>query len=263
MPDLRLSIPAYPLGAPCWVDLLVTDVAAAQHFYTELFGWDWRAGDSQSAGYTLALLDGYPMAGISRRPAKAPVDSMWTTYLRAEDLEATGRAILAHGGRPIGRPIELRSLARSFIAVDPDGTYFGVWEPGLLPGCGVLDQPSTLTWNELTTRQYDRVQQFLSDVFEVDFVDETEEGGPRWSTARTNDGNPAYGLAEISPEWPADIPSHWVASFATHNIIESVARALTLGATLLQGPFDGPYGLGAVLRGPQGEVFSLLVPELE
>jgi predicted enzyme related to lactoylglutathione lyase len=261
--DLRLSIPAYPLGAPCWVDLLVTDVEAAQHFYTELFGWRWRAGDSQTAGYTLALLDGYPVAGISRRPPSASVASMWTTYLSTEDLEATGRAILEHGGRPIGRPIELRSLARSFIATDPGGSYFGVWEPGLLPGCGVLDQPATLTWNELTTRDYDRLQQFLSDVFEVSFVDETEEGGPRWSTAHTNDGNPAYGLAEIGPEWPPDIPSHWVASFATDNIIESVARALTLGGTLLQGPFDGPYGLGAVLQGLEGEVFSLLVPELD
>ena len=42
-----------------------------------------------------------------------------------------------------------------------------------------------------------------------------------------------------------------------------MARALTLGATLLQGPFDGPYGLGAVLQGPEGEVFSLLLAELD
>jgi hypothetical protein len=42
-----------------------------------------------------------------------------------------------------------------------------------------------------------------------------------------------------------------------------VARALDLGARLLQGPFDGPYGVGAVLSGPEGEVFSLLVPDLD
>ena len=35
------------------------------------------------------------------------------------------------------------------------------------------------------------------------------------------------------------------------------------GGQLLQGPFDGPYGLGAVLSGVEGEVFSVLVPELD
>ena len=40
-------------------------------------------------------------------------------------------------------------------------------------------------------------------------------------------------------------------------------RAIDLGATLIQGPFDGPYGVGAVLSGPEGEVFSVLVPHLD
>lgn len=263
MLDLRLSIPSFPMGAPCWVDLLATDVKASERFYSDLFGWRWRQGDDETAGYTLALLDGYPVAGISRRPFGASVSSMWTTYLRAENLDTTCRSIKRNGGRPLGRATELRSLARSCIAIDPGGSYFGVWEPGLLPGCGLLDRPATLTWNELTTRSYDRVQEFHSKVFEVGFIDETEDDGPRWATSYTHDGNPAYGVAEIGPEWPADLPPHWVASFATDNIVASVARALALGATLLQGPFDGPYGVGAVLRGPEGEVFSILVPHLE
>ena len=54
-----------------------------------------------------------------------------------------------------------------------------------------------------------------------------------------------------------------LASFATLNVVPALARALDLGAKLLQGPFDGPYGVGAVLCGLEGEVFSILVPDLD
>ena len=162
-----------------------------------------------------------------------------------------------------GGPSPSAPSSRTLIAVDPGGCYFGVWEPGDLPGSGILDEPGSLTWNELLTRAYDQVQTFQHGVFGHEFTDETEPDGPRWSTAHTGDGNPAYGLAEIDEEWPADIPAHWVTSFATRNVVSGMARALDLGATLLQGPFDGPYGMGAVLSGPEGEVFSLLVPDLD
>lgn len=256
-----MSIPAYPFGAPCWVDLLVMDPAAAQHFYSELFGWSWRPGDEQTGGYPLALLDDAPVAGLSKRPDGVPVPSQWTTYLRTHDVYAAGRAIAANGGRPLGRPTTMGRLARSLIAMDPGGAYFGVWEPDWLPGSGVLDEPGALAWNELTTRGYDAVQRFHEAIFGITFKDQTDDDGPRWAVGSTNDGNPAFGLAEIGPEWPDDIPSHWVASFTTESIVETLATALALGATLLQGPFDGPYGLSAVLRGPEGEVFSILVPD--
>ncbi|GAA2747276.1 VOC family protein [Terrabacter aerolatus] len=263
MRDLNLTVPDYPYGSPCWVDLLVADVPRAKAFYGDLFGWQWLSGDPSTGGYTMALLDGHPVAGISRKPDSAPVPSQWTTYLRVGDLEVAALAINAYGGRTLGRPVAIGALSRTLIAVDPGGTYFGVWEPGDLPGSGVLDEPGSLTWNELLTRDYDRVQGFALAVFGHEFTDETEPGGPRWATAHTGDGNPAFGLAEIDDEWPQEIPPHWVASFATRNVVAGVARALDLGARLLQGPFDGPYGVGAVLSGPEGEVFSLLVPDLD
>jgi predicted enzyme related to lactoylglutathione lyase len=263
MRDLNLTVPDFPYGSPCWVDLLVSDVARAKSFYSDLFGWTWLAGDPATGGYTMALLAGQPVAGLSRKPADAPIPSQWTTYLRIGDIEVAGEAIRAHGGRVLGRPVSLGALARTQIAVDPGGAYFGIWEPGDLPGSGVLDEPGSLTWNELLTRDYDRVQYFQSRVFGHEFTDETEAGGPRWSTAHTGDGNPAYGLAEIDGDWPREIPAHWVTSFATHHVVPSLARALELGATLIQGPFDGPYGVGALLAGPEGEVFSILVPDLD
>ena len=261
MSAIDLSSPEYPAGAPCWVDLLVVDVPRAQTFYAALFGWEWRAGDALSGGYRLALHDGHPVAGISRRPDNVAVPSQWTTYLRVDAIEVVTATLASFGGQPLGQPVSLGGLARTLVARDPGGTFFGLWQPDSLGGSGLLDSPGALAWNELLTRSYDEVKAFQSAVFGHAFDDQSDEGEPRWSVASTSDGNPAYGLAEIGDEWPSEISSHWVVSFATQNVVASVAAALDHGATLLQGPFEGPFGLGAVLSGPEGEVFAVLVPQ--
>ena len=102
MRDLNLTVPDYPYGSPCWVDLLVSDVRRAKSFYGELFGWQWLAGDPATGGYTMALLDGHPVAGISRKPDDAPVPSQWTTYLRVGDIDGR-RARHQHVRRPHAR----------------------------------------------------------------------------------------------------------------------------------------------------------------
>ena len=263
MLDLRLSIPWYPPGAPCWVDLLVSDVPQAQRFYSDLFGWTWRRGDAQTGGYTLACLDGHPVAGISHKPATAVVASQWTTCLKVVDLAQAGWAVREHGGRVLGRPAHLGHLGTTQIAQCPAGTYFGLWEPDELPGCGLVDQPGTVTWNELMAHDFEGAARFHSAVFGHHFSEHTDADGPRWATAHAGDDNPAFGLSQIGWEWPVDIPPHWVTSFATDHVVPTLATALELGATLVHGPFDGPYGVGALLRGLEGEVFGVLVPDLD
>ncbi len=258
---LDLTSPDYPFGAPCWLDLLCTDTGRARRFYADLFGWTWQADDAATGGYTLGLVDGHPVAGLSRRPAAAPVPSQWTTYFRSGDLAVAAPAVQRNGGCTLGPPASLGGLARTLVAVDPGGAYFGLWEPADLPGSGLLDRPGTLTWSELLTRNAAGSLPFYANVLAHDFVEETEPDGPRWWTAHTADGNPAYGLAEIEPDWPATIPAHWLASFATADVDATVTRATGLGATVVMAPYDGPYGFGAVLAGPEGEVFSVLVPD--
>lgn len=263
MLDLRLNIVWYPPGSPCWVDLLVSDVERAQRFYSDLFGWQWRPGDASTGGYTLALLDGHPVAGISRRPASAPVPSQWTTYLRVLDLPSTAWAIAEQGGRLLGRPARLGQLGQSLIAQCPGGALFGLWEPDALPGCGLLDVDGALTWNELMAHDFDGAMRFHSAVFGQEFTEHSDPDSSRWATAHTGDDNPTFGLSQIGWEWPVDIPPHWVTSFATSHVVPTLARALDLGASLVHGPFDGPYGMGALMRGLEDEIFAVLVPDLD
>lgn len=257
---LSLTIADFPSGAPCWSDLLVTDTEMAKAFYSAVLGWVWRPGDAETGGYEVATVDGHPVAGISHRPEDAPIASQWTTYLRTFGAQSAGEAALRHGGRPMTAPVRLGRLGRTLIARDPSGALFGLWEPGALPGYGAIGPAGTPVWNELLTKHYDQVQTFYSALFRHTYTEEAEPGQARWSTARTRDGNPAYGLSEIGADFGDLVKPHWIVAFRPDDLVHDVSVALDFGATLLHGPYEGPYGVGAVLRGLEGEVFSLLVP---
>jgi predicted enzyme related to lactoylglutathione lyase len=55
-------------------------------------------------------------------------------------------------------------------------------------------------------------------------------------------------------------PNHWHVYFAIADADATAARATELGGSVLVPPFDTPVGRIAVLRDPQGAVFSVLQP---
>ena len=52
-----------PVGAPCWVDLMTSDVDAARAFYTRVFGWTAEEPNPEFGGYFSFLKDGVPVGG--------------------------------------------------------------------------------------------------------------------------------------------------------------------------------------------------------
>lgn len=73
------SVPrVLPSGIPCWIELPTTDEARAQHFYSNLFGWQYatnRAPATPTRRYSIASLNGVAVGGLytaareTRRPA--------------------------------------------------------------------------------------------------------------------------------------------------------------------------------------------------
>jgi len=55
------------VGKVIFVELVTPDLAAAKRFYGGLFGWTFRDLDTGGTGYAEAMLNGEPVAGISRR----------------------------------------------------------------------------------------------------------------------------------------------------------------------------------------------------
>jgi uncharacterized protein len=245
---------AWPPGTPCWVDLGVTDPAKARAFYSALFGWDIQEGPPEAGGYSLCLLDGKPVAGIGQSQGDMPI--FWTTYLASADADKTAAAITGAGGQVLMPPFDVMDVGRMFIASDPAGAFFGVWEAKAHTGVGLANEPSTLIWNENMSRGYEANKAFYGSVFGYHFGDIGAEG-MNYSTLDL-DGRPVGGIGELMAEAPANMPAVWSTYFGVDDTDAAVARVAELGGTVIAPPWDSPYGRMAVVADDQGAVFSLM-----
>ncbi|MGP5049308.1 VOC family protein, partial [Glutamicibacter ardleyensis] len=102
-----MSIPDFPPGAPCWIDLLTRDLDAAKSFYSQLFGWNYEVGDEENdGGYLTATKDGLAVAGLMSNDPDNDYPDVWSTYLRADDIGALADKAEFHGGQVYLPPVE-------------------------------------------------------------------------------------------------------------------------------------------------------------
>ncbi len=247
----------WPTGTPCWVDLLVDDIPAAQTFYGDLFGWEFDEASAGSGGYVMGEIDGHPVAGIGPRPEALDVPSVWTTYLATDDADDTAQRITEQGGSLLLQPFDVFDIGRMGVAFDPGGAAFGIWEAKSHLGAGIVNVAGALTWNECMTRHYDSSLEFYRKVFGFDYDDAAGGENIRYSLV-TVGGAAVAGLGELTDDVPEEIPGHWMTFFAADDTDAALDRAADLGAVVRVPASDTPYGRMAVLEGPQGEVFSVI-----
>ena len=92
----------------CWVELLTTDIDAAQAFYSEVIGWTCAAPGHAERDYRLFFQDGNAAAGLMLLPDEARAQGArpsWFGYITSRDVEADVAAIVAAGGK-LYRPTE-------------------------------------------------------------------------------------------------------------------------------------------------------------
>ncbi len=74
-----------------------------------------------------------------------------------------------------------------------------------------------------------------------------------------NDGAAVAGLQPMAgPDWPDDLPPHWMVYFAVRDCDEAAQRAYALGGRVVHRPTNFPMGRYAVLEDPEGGTFSVL-----
>ena len=247
----------WPNGTPCWIDVMVTDPAAAKTFYSSLFGWDIQDGPPEAGGYAMCLLNGRPVAAISPKPEGNPFPNVWSTYLASDDLDATVAKAKAAGSTFMMEPMDVMTAGRLAFGMDPTGAPYGIWQAGDHKGVGVFNEPGALIWNELMTRDYEGAKAFYASVFGYDY-DEMEGVSFQYSTIKRSDGMVVGGIGAMGAEVPADMSPEWTTYFNVADTDASAAKAAELGATVVREPWDTPFGRMAIIRGPQGENFSIM-----
>lgn len=112
-------------GCFTMTQLNTSDPAAAQRFYSELFGWEVRV-ESEEAQYWGMYVDGRANAGMQPNPSPNVPDH-WIVYFTSPDLEAASQRVLVAGGKVLLQPMQIPS-GRIMVATDPAGAYFALFE---------------------------------------------------------------------------------------------------------------------------------------
>jgi len=246
----------WPTGTPCWVDLGVDDVAKATAFYSALFGWQGQVGPPEAGGYVLCEVDGQPVAGIGPK-MNAEQPTAWTTYLATDDADATASKIKSAGGQLFGDPFDVMDVGRMAVAADPGGAVFGIWQARAHTGMHLANEPGAVIWNENMSRDYAANQAFYQAAFGYQYDDMSSDDF-KYATFKTT-GESMGGIGEIGsgPEW-TDVPPHWMTYFNVADADAAVAKAASLGGTVIRPAWDTPYGRMAILADDQGAAFAVM-----
>ena len=251
-----MQVTSYPDGVFNWIDLTTTDVAGAKAFYGALFGW--TAEDRPTGGgpdYTMFQVDGQYVAGAT--PMSADMQAMgappvWVSYVKVDDIDAAVVRAAEAGGIVFVPPLDVLDSGRMALVQDPTGAAFGLWSPRAFAGAALRDQPNTLTWNELQTRDLATARAFYSQVF--GWVGEGEE----YVTFHSGEQAQSGALA-IDDRWPPDAPSNWGVYFEVEDAAAAAARVAALGGRVVIGP-ETMAGrlLYFMAQDPQGAIFSVI-----
>lgn len=253
-------MPTYQPGTPSWVELSTSDPKASSEFYSALMNWKPTEPGPQdeTGGYVMFEQDGHSTAGLmgQMQPGQP---TAWATYISVADADETAAKVTDAGGSVLVEPMDVMDLGRMAVFADPTGATFGVWEPKAFTGADLVNEPNSMCWHEVRTRDSALDKPFYQAVFGWAAGRPMFEGAPEDYTMWERAGEPVGGMMQMSDEWfPPEVPSHWSVCFAVADCDEIVTRARELGATITMEPMDMPIGRFAAMIDPQGASFSVM-----
>jgi uncharacterized protein len=275
----------YLPGVPCWVDTSQPDPEAAVVFYSGLFGWDFEdAMPPGSAGrYFIARLRGGDVAAVGSQPEGGPPIAVWNTYVWVDSADETASKVKEAGGRIVIDPFDVINAGRMAVFTDPEGAAFCVWQAKEHKGARIVNEPGSLNFNGLNTRDAVRAKSFYGALFgwqtlglgggaEMwqlpgygDFLEQSDPGlRKRMAETGAPEGfeDVVATLNPIARDQP-DVSAHWSVTFAVDDADKTAERATELGGQVVVPPFNAPWVRMTVITDPQGATFtaSKFVPQ--
>lgn len=251
-----MIVTSHTPGTPSWVDLETTDVPEAVEFYSGLLGWSAAPElGPEAGGYRMMLLKDEPVAAITPMTPNSPAPPHWNTYVTVASADETAQAITKAGGTIVAEPFDVLSSGRMAVASDPSGAFFSIWEPKEDIGARIVNEPGSMVWNELNTRQAEASARFYGEVF--GWKVRLQEGGPMVYREILLGDHTVGGIIEMTEEW-GDLPPHWMVYFAVDDADATAAKATELGGSVQVPPTDIPPGRFSVIGDGAGAHFSVI-----
>ncbi len=116
-------------GQFCWQELATDDLEGAKKFYSEMFGWNIKAGGGADAPMEYSefqLGDDYPMGGMYQKPPEMPAPPHWISYVSVDDVDASAAKAAELGGSVVVPPTDIPNVGRFAVIKDPSGAAFSI-----------------------------------------------------------------------------------------------------------------------------------------
>jgi len=239
-----------------WVDHTSPDVQAAARFYSELFGWQSQDLGEEAGHYTMFSSNGKVVAATTppMSPGNPPA---WSTYISTANVDETAQKVDAAGGKTLVAPMQVMDQGSMGVFQDPTGAVFAAWQPAAMKGAQLVNQPVSLSWNELATRDLEAAKAFYSKVFGWGVKSNKMPDGGEYVEWQVN-GRSVGGGQAMGSMYPPQIPAHWLVYFAVGNTDDTLKKAQDLGGNVMAPAMDIPQGRMAVLADPQGAAFAII-----
>lgn len=248
--------PTYAPGTPSWVDHTSPDVQASARFYGQLFGWQAEDMGEEAGHYTIFRSNGKQVAATTP-PMQPGTPSVWSTYVATANAAETAKKVSDAGGQVMVAPFQVMDQGSMAVFVDPAGAVFCVWQPAAHKGAELVNAPVSFSWNELATRDMNAAKSFYSKVFGWTPKGNPMPGGGEYVEWQLN-GKSIAGGQTMGPQYPPDVPPHWLVYFTVQNTDDTVKRAQELGGKLMAPAMNIPQGRMAVLTDPFGAAFAVI-----
>ncbi len=252
-----MEIDTYEHGVFSWVDLASTDFDASAKFYSELFGWEIERGSEEFGGYSMAVLNGRLICGMT--PAMEPeAPSYWSNYVDVASVDDTLAKVTAAGGSVLAGPMDVGDAGRMAVFSDPEGGALGLWQAGDHKGAGLVNESNTWAWSELVCDDPEKEKAFYTEVF--GWGANTAGEGDGAYTEWQMDGRSIGGMMK-KPEAMGPAPTSWGVYLQVADIDASAKRLEELGGAVIVPPAEIEPGIFAVVTDPVGAYFSLFQPK--
>jgi predicted enzyme related to lactoylglutathione lyase len=242
---------AYRVGAFVWYDLLTDDVPGVEHFYGELFGWEFEGDFGDEGDFTLVSFQGKPIAGIVYAPRLENGQSRarWIPSMSVANVDQTVEKLRRAGGTVYTEAHDVPDRGRLAVVGDPDGAILAfVRATGGDPPDG--DGPvGGWLWTELWTHDVDASVSFYSSLADYEYRIVDLPAIPDYGVL-SKDGEPLAGVRKLQME---HVPPNWVPYVRVDDPVAVAARVDGLGGRVLVAPSDTlRAGSVALIADPSG-----------
>jgi len=241
-------------GRFVWYDLMTTDPAKAQDFYSKVVGWGIQVWEGPKP-YTMWTVDGTPIGGVM--PKSSPGGpSHWLAYVSTPDVDATAKDAQARGAKLLVPGTDIPSVGRFAVLADPQGAALAIFTP--IAGA-TKDQAAAkrgeFSWHELATTSLEDGFRFYQALFGWDLMEDHDMGPLGTYRIFGRNGVQLGGMFNKPPQIPAP---NWLLYVLVDDAARAAERVTANGGSVLNGPMEVPGGDWiAQCLDPQGAAFAV------